>query len=154
MLNEAQRNSLRIILSLIEEKMRAVTFRLAHPEEQALMFEVHNDLSPDTPQALQEKVAEVSGLIQILRDRLALPREIKPTSRELLTGLAQLWVLLQESDSQGLGRFGDVHPAVSPALDVHIERLANLMLEMEDVISEHRRSLFVQTQGKRSESQS
>lgn len=153
MLNDAQRNSLHIILSLIEEKMRAVTFRLAHPEEQALMFEVHNDLSSDTPQMVQEKVAEVSGLIQLLRDRLALPREVKPTSRELITGLAQLWVFLQESDSKGLRRFGDVDPDVSPALDAQIEKLANLMLEMEDVISEHRRSLFVDAQGKRSASQ-
>jgi len=153
MLNEAQRNSLQIILSLIEEKMRAVTFRLAHPEEQALMFEVHNDLSPDTPQALQKKVAEASGLIQILRDRLALPREAKPTSRELLTGLAQLWVFLQESDSKGLRRFGDVHLDVSPALDAQIERLANLMLEMEDVILQHRRCQCVDAPAKRSESQ-
>ena len=153
MLNDAQRTSLRILMSLIEEKMRAVEFRLVHPDEQALMFEVRNDLSPDMPQMVREKVTEVSRLIQILRDHLALPREIRPASRELTTGLSQLWVFLQESDSKGLQRYGDVAPAVSPALDVHIERLANLMLEMEDVISEHRRSLFVETQGKRSDSQ-
>lgn len=138
MLNDAQRNSLRIVLSLIEEKMRAVTFRLAHPDERALMFEVHNDLSPDMPQAVQKKVAEVSALIQVLRDRLALPREVKSTSRELLTGLAQLWVYLQDSDSKGLGRFGDVAPAVPLALDAQIERLAQVMLEMEDIILDHR----------------
>ena len=138
MLNDAQRNSLRIVLSLIEEKMRAVTFRLAHPDERALMFEVHNDCSPDMAQALQEKVAEVSALIQVLRDRLALPREVKSTSRELLTGLAQLWVYLQDSDSKGLGRFGDVAPAVPLALDAQIERLAHVMLEMEDIILDHR----------------
>lgn len=137
MLNDAQRNSLRIVLSLIEEKLRAVTCRLAHPEERALMFEVHNDLSPDTPQVVQEKVAEASELIQVLRDRFALPREVKTTSKELITGLAQLWVYLQDSDSKGLGRFGDVGPAVSHTLDADIGRLAHVTLKMEDIILEH-----------------
>ena len=152
MLNDAQRNSLRIVMSMIEEKMRAVELKLAHPDEQALMFKVHNDLSSDMPQMLGEKIAEVSRLIQILRDRFALPREIRPASKELLTGLSQLWVVLQESDSKGLQRFGDVHPAVSPALDAEIERLARLKLDLEDIVLDHRRPVFVEAEGTRSDS--
>lgn len=52
MLNDAQRNSLRIVISLIKEKMRAMEVRLAHPDERALMFEIRNDVSPDMPHRL------------------------------------------------------------------------------------------------------
>lgn len=141
MLNDAQRNSLSIVMTLVEEKMRAVEFKLAHPNEQALMFEVHNDVSSDVLPLLQEKIAEVARLIQTLRDRLALHREIRWTSRQLITGLAQLWVYLQESDSKGLRRFGDVAPAVSPALDNEIDQLAHLMLEMEEIVLKDGRPL-------------
>jgi hypothetical protein len=146
MLNDAQRSSLRILMSLIEEKMRTVEFRLAHPDEQALMFEVQNDFCPEMPHMVRDKMAEVARLIEALRDRLALPREIRPASNELRTGLSQLWAFLQEANSTRLRRFGDVHPALSPALDLHIERLAHLMLEMEDIVSNHRRPVVVEAE--------
>jgi hypothetical protein len=130
-LNDAQRTSLRIVMSLIEEKMRDIEARLASPEEHGLMFDVCNDLAPDVEQALRLTVAEVYALISTLRDRLALPREVKPVSREILKGLSQLWVVLQESDSQRLRRYGDVDPALGASLDPEIEALARLMLELE-----------------------
>jgi len=152
MLNDAQRTSLRIVMRMIEEKMREIEFRLDHPDERALMFDVNNDLSPNISQALREKIAEVSGLIQTLRDRLVLPREVRPASRELLKGLAQLWVVLQESDSERLRRYGEVSPTLAPVLDVEIVRLAHLMLELEDIVLDHRRRVFVEAEGKRSDS--
>lgn len=137
MLNDAQRTSLRIVMSMIEERMRAIEFRLDHPEEQGLMFEIRNNITCDMVHALREKIPEVYGLIRILRDRLALPREIKPASRELLTGLSQLWVVLQESDSKRLQRFGDIDPALAPALDPEIETLARLVFELENAALGH-----------------
>jgi hypothetical protein len=134
-LNDAQRTSLRIVMSLIEEKMRDIEARLASPEEHGLMFDVCNDLAPDVEQALRLTVAEVYALISTLRDRLALPREVKPVSREILKGLSQLWVVLQESDSQRLRRYGDVDPALGASLDPEIEALARLMLELEEAVS-------------------
>ncbi len=87
MLNDAQRTSLRIVMSLIEEKMRDIEARLASPEEHGRMFDICHDLAPDVQQALRLTVAEVYALIPPLRDRLALPREVKPASREILKGL-------------------------------------------------------------------
>jgi hypothetical protein len=147
MLNDAQRSSLRILMSLIEEKMRAIELRIAHPDEDALMFEVRDDFRSELSQAVRGKTAEVFCLIETLRDRLALPREIRPATIELRTGLSQLWVFLQEADSKRLGRFGDVHPALAPALDFSIERLARLMLEIEKLVSEHRRPMCVDGEG-------
>lgn len=132
MLNNAQRNHLRIVMSLIEAKMRTIESRLANSEEHGMMSEVRNDITPAMEQALREKIQVIYAVIDELRTRFALPAETKLASREILMGLSQLWVMLQESDAKALGGYGTVDPAVAPLLDPQIERLAGLMFALED----------------------
>jgi hypothetical protein len=132
MLNDAQRMNLGIVMRMLEEKMRAIEARLARPEERALTFEVQNDIPPDTAQALRERIVEVYALIETLRDRLALPLDVKSASRDVLTGLMPLWVVLQESTSKRLLRYGEVDPSLASILDSKIEAMARLMVEMDD----------------------
>lgn len=153
MLNEAQQRNLHIVMRLIEEKMRAMEVRLVRPEEQGVMFEISNDMSPDIAPALRQPIQEVWKILDELKHCFALPREITLTSQELIRGLPQLWVSLQESDSKSLRHFGDVHPSVSPALDFQVGRLAELMLKMGGLIREHRRPVFVEAQKEQSDSQ-
>ncbi|WP_213043121.1 hypothetical protein [Nitrospira defluvii] len=103
-----------------------------------MMFEISNDISVDIAPALQQEIQEVMTILRELKHCFSLPRETTPTSQELIRGLSSLWVSLQECDSKGLRRFGDVHSSVSPALDSQVERLAELMLKMGDIIREHR----------------
>ena len=131
MLNDAQRTSLGIVMRMLEEKMRAVEARLASPEEQALTFEIRNDLTPAMVQVLREKIDEVYALIRALCDRFALPPDVKPASRDALTGLMPLWVVLQESTSERLRRYGEVDPSLAHVLDPKIGALARLMVEMD-----------------------
>lgn len=133
MLNDAQHISLRIVMRLIEEKMRAIDRQLANPEEHGLLFEVRNDITPDTERALRQPIQEVYTLIGALKEQFALPLETELASREILKGLPQLWVMLQESDAKGLQRFGAVDPALAQVLDPQICRLARLMLELERI---------------------
>ena len=134
MLNDAQQTSLGIVMRMVEEKMRALEARLARLDEQALTFEIHNDLTPVTVQALREKIKEVYALIRALCDHLALPLEITPASKDVLSGLMQRWVILQESTSKRLQRYGEVDPSLAHVLDPKIDALARLMVEMDDVV--------------------
>jgi hypothetical protein len=134
MLNDAQRTSLGIVMRMIEEKMRAIESRLAHPEERALTFEVRNDLTPVMVQVLREKIDEVLTLIRAFRDHFALPLEIKLASRDIRIGLTQRWAILQESTSKQLRRYGDVDPSLTHVLDPKVEALARLMVEMDDIL--------------------
>lgn len=134
MLNDAQRSSLRIVMRLIEEKMRAIERQLAQPLEHWLLFEVRNDITPDIERALRQPIQEVYTLIGALKEQFALPLETELASREILKGLSQLWVMLQESDSNSFRRYGTVAPALAPVLDPQIETLARLMLEMEHIL--------------------
>ncbi len=133
MLNDAQRNSLRIVMRLIEEKMRAIERQLDQPLEHWLLFEVRNDITPDIERALRQPIQEVYTLIGALIEQFALPLETELASREILKGLSHLWVMLQESDSNSFQRYGTVNPALAPELDPQIDRLARLMLELERI---------------------
>lgn len=153
MLNDAQVRNIQIVMRLIEEKMRALEARLICSEEHGVMFEISNDMSVDIAPALQQEIQEVMTILRELKHCFSLPRETTPTSQELIRGLSSLWVSLQECDSKGLRRFGDVHSSVSPALDSQVERLAQLMLKMGDIIREHRCPDMVAAQNEQPSSQ-
>ncbi|MEW6543765.1 MAG: hypothetical protein AB1411_09145 [Nitrospirota bacterium] len=134
MLTDGQRSFLGVVITMIEEKMKAVEWRMAHPEEQGLTFEIRNDLTPDMAGALHTRVEAVYALVRVVRDRLMLPREVRYATRDILKGLPQLWVALQESDSKSLGRYGSVDPALGPVLDPRIGTLACLLSELQDIV--------------------
>ena len=140
MLNDAQRTRLRIVMGDLEEKMRAVEQRLAYPEERRQMSEIRNDITTDAERALRHKIAEVHTLIGGLKDRFALPVEIKLASREILKGLPQLWVALQESNSKRLQGYGHIDPADANLLDADIKTLADMMFDLEQIVLPQRQS--------------
>jgi hypothetical protein len=142
MLNEYQRNSLRVVMHLIEEKMREIERLLDRPEEAGLMYDLKNDVTPETAKALRKMVPTIYARIGDLRDRLDLPRKTKAASRELLKGVPQLWVMLEESYSKQLRRYGEVDPRLAAELDPQIEALATLMLELEELAMGHARDLL------------
>jgi hypothetical protein len=139
MLNDYQRNSLRVVTHLIEEKMREIERLLGRPEEAGLMYDLKNDVAPETAGAVRETLHAIYARISELRDRLDLPRTAKAASREMLKGVPQLWVMLEESYSKRLRRYGEVDPRLAAELDPQIEALANLMLELEELAMGHSR---------------
>jgi hypothetical protein len=134
MLNPAQRASLRIVLGLIEEKMRAIEQRLVRPEEHAVTYEVSNDLTPEMAQAVRDRMQVVNRLVRDLHKRFGLSMKNTPATTVLLEGLPQLWVALQEIDSKNLARYGPVDPQVPPRLDPEIATLGALMLELQGIV--------------------
>lgn len=134
MLNDAQRNHVRIAMSLIEEKMHSIAARLATPKEHGLMCDIQKDITPEMARVLRQKIQVVYAVIRELRDRFALPVETKQASREILKGLPQLWVMLQETDAKSLVRFGAVDPALAPVFDPQIKTLARLMFDLENSV--------------------
>lgn len=118
--------------------MRAIEDRLARPEERRLMYAVENDLAAGTVPALRDKLADVYACVARVRDRFDLPVEVRRASVEVGKGLSELWVALQESDSKRLRGFGPVDPGVAPVLDPEIARLARLMLDLREVVTQPR----------------
>jgi hypothetical protein len=134
MLNEAQERSIHIVMRLIEEKMKSVERLLEQGDQQGVTFQVTQDLTPDMVRTLHATVPEVYALLKEICERFSLAAEIKPVSREVLKGLPELWVMLEESDSRNLGRYGDVDPRVGPLLDPAVQKLGNLMFQLQHLL--------------------
>lgn len=133
MLNHAQQNRLRNAMGWIEERMRAIELRLTIREERGLMFHIQNNISPDMERALREKIQAVYRVIGEVQTQFELAPERKLASRDILTGLPQLWVMLQETGAKGLARYGTVDPVVALRLDPQIKLLGRLMFELVDM---------------------
>lgn len=134
MLNESHRLKLRIALTLIEQKMKAIELRLAHPQERGLMFDMSGDLDDGMEQILRQKMREVYGLLRILKDRFALSSESTPASRDILRGLPELWAMVQETNSRHLRGYGEVEPPDAAVLDPLLRNLGYLLYDMERVV--------------------
>lgn len=134
MLNDSHRTKLRIAMELIEEKMKAIQVRLAQPDESGVMFEIRNDLSPEIHEALPQQIEAVYAVMEEVKHQFALRMEMKPLSRELLRGLPQLWVMLQECESRRLRGYGAITEADAAVLDPLLARLARLLYDMEMLI--------------------
>jgi DNA-directed RNA polymerase subunit L len=137
MLNESQARFLRVVLTRIEEKVRAIERQIAHPEGCGVLIEWRTDTAPEMEEALQRAIRNVYAVIGGLKEQFELAAETRLASRELAKGLPQLWAMLQESDARSLRRYGAVAPGLSPVLDPQIETLARLMLELEDLAIGH-----------------
>jgi hypothetical protein len=132
MLNDSQTRFLRVVLVLIEEKMRAIERQIAYPEDRGVMLEWRADTAPELEEALQRTIGTVYAIIRRLKEQFDLPAETRLATRELAKGLSRLWAMLQEADANSLRRYGAVAPGLAPVLDPQIESLARLMLELED----------------------
>lgn len=134
MLNDAQRRLLRIVLALVEDKMRAIEQQLERPPGPGLMSAVDQDVTPELARHLRKRLAAVRPIIGRLKERFDLPIETKLASRELFKGVPQLWVMLQESDGARLRGYGPVDPTDEASLNPDIHALTRLMLEIQNLL--------------------
>jgi hypothetical protein len=134
LLNQSQKDWLAIVLRSAEEVMVLVR-RLVDYEEEGLLHALSNDLSSKEIEKLRKLSREVDQLVAELDKRFHFDREQKKISRILRGQLATLWVALEESRSRKLSRSGEVDPRLSSQLDPHIERLIDIVLGMEHIVS-------------------
>lgn len=139
MLNDSQRTSLSIALRLADQQLRAIESVLERPQENRVMYEIRDDLTPAMRQRLPVLIEAVNALIKELRDMLHLHREVAPASRQAFKGLPILWEVLQESTSARLRRYGEVDPRLGSALDPELKKLESLLMEMEEILFVPRR---------------
>jgi hypothetical protein len=125
---------LRIALIAIEEKMTAVEWRLANPQEQGLLFDVSSDLNEEIEEVLRQKMTEVYGVLRVCKERFDLSSESTPASRDILRGLPELWAMVQEIASRRLRGYGVVEPPDAAILDPLLSHLGHLLYDMERVV--------------------
>lgn len=90
-------------------------------------------LAPDTPagREIGEVVGRIEAEIRGLRVAFGLRDDEKPLLRRHVAAIAEVWwARVEDLRARRLKGHGDVHPGLSAALDPHVQRLEDLLLEL------------------------
>lgn len=116
LLNNPQKRSLAIALEQAKEAVRQIK-RL-------------NDVSPE----LEVKLSEINKTVNRAEKEFGLEPIINDPRQGIIGTLSVLWVTLEESRPEKMGRYGAVDPDLSPKLGPKIDRLIELVSEVRKLV--------------------
>ena len=134
-LNQSQERALAITLRLLEERISAIRDLMDREDGGVLYRRPRPCFTP-------EEAARIDGLIAGLREGIAtvaeafvLPREERDPRGMIVALLAMSWQSIAEMDARGMHAYGDTDPRLGEALDPHVRRLMDLVLELEAAVA-------------------
>jgi len=134
MLNEGQLRHLSATLRLAEERLLDLQRRLNDGRVGQLLT-IDNDLSAAERAIVSEKIAALLRQIADAGARLALTPGWQSLRRALVGTLSVMWADLQDAKSGSLSAYGETDPRLPAMLDPLIERIAEGLLELCQVLS-------------------
>jgi len=139
-LSTGQARAVAIRLRLLEERLAAVRYLMEVDELGILYRRDRAAFGPDQRQAIDRLMAATRGEIAVLAELLDLQREEQDAVGTIVGTLAMSWQSLGDVRVAGLRGHGPVDPGLADLLDPPVERLMDLVLQMERVAAGDRRS--------------
>lgn len=90
-------------------------------------------LAPDTPagRRIGDVVGRIEAEIRALRVTFGLREDEKPLLHRHVAAIAEVWwSRVEDLRARRLKSYGEVHPDLPAALDPHVERLEDLLLDL------------------------
>ena len=90
-------------------------------------------LAPDTPagRRVGEVIGRIEAEIRALRVAFGMREDEKPLLRRHVAAIAEVWwARVEDLRARRLKAYGEVHPNLPAALDPHVERLEDLLLDL------------------------
>ncbi|MBI1744830.1 hypothetical protein HYR54_17445 [Candidatus Acetothermia bacterium] len=118
-------------LRSVEEEMAEIERLIRSEGEEGVLYRVRNSLREVERRELLEKIKQVRQGLFDLKELFDFPteeRDVVPTIRALLS---HGWVVLCETESKQLKGFGNPEPELAAALDPWIEKLIELVQEIQ-----------------------
>jgi hypothetical protein len=135
LLNQYQKNSLRVTLQMFEESLRHVLEWLDGREENSVMYNRKLDLPKENKEQARREIEAALGLIENLSRKFDLHKESSDAASMLQGELTVSWANLHDTRAKKLARFGKVHPELESILDHDIHNLAEIALHLSTIIS-------------------
>jgi hypothetical protein len=135
LLNEPQRRKLTSILLLLEKHLRQIDAWLQNPEETAILYRRSLRLSPERRATARQCVAAALEQIGELAVKFNLERQDENLAMTISAMMRLDWCDLGETYADKLKGGGAVDPRLGPVLDLPLDRLAQLIFSLPDMVT-------------------
>ena len=134
LLNESQRNSLTIVLRMLEEKLRQADAWLQGVDETGILYRRRLRLPPERGVLARQHIAVALEQIAELAHQFDLEPVDNSPEATIMAEMSESWANLCDARSDKLKRYGEVDPLLSQALDPSMDRLIELTLELMSTV--------------------
>jgi hypothetical protein len=102
-------------------------------QRRSVLYQQQNTLSDKQRKQLLSEIEVMKKLLGEIKNALDLEIEEESIASDIVGRCASLWVVLTETTSKYLKRYGDVPSELSNFLDPIIERLINHILRISEI---------------------
>ena len=134
MLNKEQKRGLTIALRIVEENMQKIEQLLENKTYEGILYDTNCSVAPDAKEEILKRVSLVKDRIKILSNLFALEKEYREGLRKIFGILPSCWEIIENVKSKRLKRYGDVQDGLDNVLDPQLNRITDLILEMEHLL--------------------
>jgi hypothetical protein len=137
MLNEYQRRSLKVPLSIVEKSLRDIEKILNENDHSGVLYTFSNNIPVTAKEKVSLLISKAYGKIRNVAERFNLEKEFKNANREAFAKLPHCWEMLEDTKAKKLKRYGDVAEGLEEVLDPQIKAIIDLITEMENILRRH-----------------
>lgn len=134
MLNKDQKRGLTIAIRLVEEKMQNIGHILNSEIHKGILYDTNCNIAPEIKEDMLKRVSLVKDRIKILSNLFALEKEYREGVRQIFGILSSGCEIVENVKSKRLKGYGDVQSGLDKVLDPQLNRIADLILEMEQLL--------------------
>jgi hypothetical protein len=134
MLNKDQKRGLTIALRIVEENMQKIEQLLEIKTYEGILYDTKCCVTPDVKEEILKRVSFIKARINYISDIFVLEKEYREGLRKIFGILPSCWEIIENVKSKRLKRYGDVQEGLDNALDPQLNRITDLVLEMEQLL--------------------
>ena len=134
LLNPAQKNSIRIALRLLEERLFWINVLLSQKEHNGILYRFQNDLTNSQISHVQAIFQKIEDLIATFKETFSLSSEKEKLSQILNGSTSYFWSILADKKTEKLKRYGVISLDLSSELDPLVSHLIGLLNEIRRIL--------------------
>ncbi len=133
LLNNSQKNSLRVSLRMLEEKILTIEMLIENKALHGELYSFYVDLSEGEIENLKNILVEIHKLIAEMKHIFNFDDQKEYLSNQLAGMSAYYWAVFMDETSEKLKRYGDVSPQLESVLDPKIEKFIYYIKQLSTI---------------------
>ncbi len=134
MLNEYQRRSLKVTLSIVEKSLRDIEKILNVNDHSGVLYTFRNNIPPTAKEKVLLLMSKAYGRIRNVAEKFNLEKESKYANREAFAKLPHCWEMLEDTKAKKLKGYGDIPVGLVSVLDPELDLIIEFITEVEGIL--------------------